>query len=204
MNKTFSELGTECLSPLWAAAPCRACHGSGLPQDYPGAPVQHQTTQRSHTHPWAMGGFKIPTPRARTSHTAFGGSPNHAHKRCNRYSQPANFGTKHLILWASLQHARWTWTLPLSFISTHTTWNRHTLKHKLWKLPDRNQDLMLWTYYGSTLFQAAHDFLTFKDALFWCSQKRKTAIYTNIYLIFHFQLPYIPLNIYIINNKKLF
>lgn len=157
----------------WAPSEQQPRAEPAMAQGYPRTtlePLSSTKPPRGHTHTlgqWER--FKIPTPRARTSHTAFGGSPNHAHKRCNRYSQPANFGTKHLILWASLQHARWTWTLPLSFISTHTTWNRHTLKHKLWKLPDRNQDLMLWTYYGSTLFQAAHDFLTFKDALLWCS-----------------------------------
>lgn len=119
MNKIFAELGTEWLSQFSPAAPCRACHGTGLSQSYPRIPVQHQTSQRSHLRGNGRG-LKHFLLEPGQHHTAFEGSPNHAHKRCNKYPRPANFGTTYLILWALLQHARWTWTLPLPFIFTDT------------------------------------------------------------------------------------
>lgn len=199
MDKTFAELGTEWLSPLWPAAPCRACHGTGLPQSYPGAPVQHQTTQRSHL--WKYGrGLKHLLLEPGQGHTAFGGSPNHAHKRCNKCPQPANFGSKYLILWALLQHARWTWTLPLSFIFTHTTWNRHTL--------NTNSESSLIEVKISC-FGPSTDLPCFKLlTIFWLSKKLFSGVHrTGKQLFIHtFTLFLIssshtsPLNIYIINN----
>lgn len=118
--------------PPLTSSPVQSLHGTGLSQPDPGPPVLHQTTHSSHL--WGNGrGFKYFLLEPGQGHTAFGGSPNHAHKRCNNYPRPANIGTKHLILWALLQHARWTWTFPLSFIFTDTTVSLgQTLpKHKL-------------------------------------------------------------------------
>lgn len=120
-NNTFAERGTELLSPSLTSDPVQSLPRWRVIPALPWTPLSSTSLPWGHLSRGDGRGLKYFLLKPGQCNIAFGGSPNHAYKRCNKWPELTNIRVKHLILWALLQHASWTRRLPLSFVFTDTT-----------------------------------------------------------------------------------